>query len=290
MKITIKINKLSIGDGAPVRIMGICNLSRESFYKGSVVEPENVVDQCRKMIEGGASLLDIGGRSTAPQAAPISVEEEEKRVLKALNEIFNNMEIKDTIVSIDTQYKKVADAAFSVFKKQGCEASFVLNDVSSLTTDPELADWITDVDKPVILMASHSRPGDPLGMESTLEALEKSIKRLDKKGYKCDERIIVDPAIGRWVPEKIPSYDTEIIRDLKRLRSLGKPVLAGISRKSFIGYLVNQPDPENRFFGTLSATAVAVFNGAHIIRTHDVTASTCDVITTAAALRLLNEG
>jgi len=97
------------------------------------------------------------------------------------------------------------------------------------------------------------------------------------------DKIIIDPAIGRWIPQKIPEYDFETIRELERLKAFGKPILVAISRKSFIGEIVNKP-PAGRLMGSLAATAIAVYNGAHIIRTHDV-ADTVDAIKVAESIK-----
>jgi dihydropteroate synthase len=157
--------------------------------------------------------------------------------------------------------------------------------VSCLCTDPSLADWICDIDKPVILMAAHDRPGDSLGIKQTVEDLKRGIETLERKGLSTASRVIIDPAVGRWIPEKHPPYDCEIIARLDEFRVLGQPILAGISRKSFIGSILEKKDPAARYQGTLTATAIAVFNGAHIIRTHDITAETRDTVILAKAIR-----
>jgi dihydropteroate synthase len=284
-QVGITINSLSIGDAHPVRVMGICNLSQESFYKGSVIEPGNIVACIRNMVEEGAEIIDLGGRSTAPKSKPITLDEEEQRVMLALETLFGSMDIRDLLISIDTQHSRVAMSAFSLFTKNGKEGSFILNDVSNLKTDPEMAGWLAETDRPVILMASHKVPGDALGMESIVSALARSMNDLSGKGVDVKKRVIVDPGIGHWIPGKTTDYDIEIIRDLKKLKVLGQPVLAGISRKSFIGSILNRPDPENRLSGTLAATAIAVYNGAHIIRTHDVAQNTMDTIKVASAIK-----
>lgn len=284
-RINIHIGCLGIGDDFPVRIMGVINLSRESFYKGSVVEPELIVKVAQKMVKNGASFLDIGGRSTAPDAINITIEDEKRRVEEALEILLAEYDTGNTLLSIDTQYSIVAEAAFSVIKKYKKENFFILNDISALHTDPEIADWIAHNDKPVILMATGNRPGDSLGMDAAIKDLDASIKILEKKGFDISAKIIVDPAIGRWVPAKKASYDLELIGKLNDLRVLGCPVLVGISRKSFIGTVLDKKNPLDRLQGTLSGTAISVFNGAHIIRTHDVNEATSDTIKLAYAIR-----
>lgn len=289
-KIYIKINHLDIGDDYPVRIMGIINLSPESFYKESFIENQKIITTIKNMIEYGATILDIGGRSTAPQTAKISVKQEIDRVTKALNTIFENYETADTLISIDTQYRLVAESALKIFKQYKKDKYFILNDVSALNTDPTLADWLVGTKKPVILMASHNVPGDSLGIEQTILDLKKAINTLKAKKYNTEENIIIDPAIGRWISEKIPDYDLELIHKLREFRQLSQPLLVGISRKSFIGTILNKKEAKHRLSGTLAATAIAVFNGAHIIRTHDVTKETIESIKIAQAIKNIKKG
>ena len=107
---------------------------------------------------------------------------------------------------------------------------------------------------------------------------------LERKGYDR-KKIIIDPGIGRWIKKKTPEYDLKIIGNLEKLRSLNKPILVAISRKSFIGATLNIREPEERLNGTLSATAIAIYKGAHIIRTHDVNHQLTDIIKIAEEIR-----
>jgi dihydropteroate synthase len=133
-------------------------------------------------------------------------------------------------------------------------------------------------------MASKSIPGDLLSIEEIIIESKKTIELLSSKGYD-HKKIILDPGIGRWIEEKTPECDMRIIKNLEKLRSLRKPILVAISRKSFIGATLNIPEPEKRLNGTLSATAIAVYNGAHIIRTHDVNKQLLEIIKMAEAIR-----
>jgi dihydropteroate synthase len=283
--IGITINGIGIGDDSPVRIMGIINLSGESFYKGSVAETTSVPEKARQMIEQGASILDIGGRSTAPAAQPISVEEEKERVVRALESLFEHFDPGSTLVSIDTQYTDVGKAAFTVFERFGKERLFIMNDVSCLITDPRMNEWVTDIGCPLVIMSSHGTPGDSLGIERTIRDLESAIEKLERSGFDVAGKLIIDPAIGHWIPQKKSEYDFELVAQLARFRSLGKPILVGISRKSFVGSATGTSDPGERLSGTLAATAIAVFNGAHIVRTHDVTKETIDAVLVASSVR-----
>ena len=133
-------------------------------------------------------------------------------------------------------------------------------------------------------MASKNVPGDILTMDEIILEFDKTINLLKNKGYNTT-KIILDPGIGHWVEKKTYNYDLKIINNLKRLKTLNRPILVAISRKSFIGTALNIPEPENRLNGTLSATAVAVFNGAHIVRTHDVNNQLLEIVKMAEELR-----
>jgi dihydropteroate synthase len=262
---------LKVGDSQPVRIMGVINLSRESFYQGSVVHEDSVLDAALRMIDEGAEIIDIGARSTWPLAHKISKEEERRRLIPAIKDLQGI----DVPISADTMYSDIAEEALDA-------GADIINDVSGLTADDRMMEVVKQHSCPVVLMASNRVPGDPVGMDAVMESLERIIFRAEKGGIEPDS-IIIDPAIGRWTAEKLPLYDYETIDSLRRLQVLGKPILAAISRKSFIGETLNKP-PDMRLYGSLAATALAVYNGAHIIRTHDVRA-TMDAVRVAEAAR-----
>ncbi|MBN2737327.1 MAG: dihydropteroate synthase [Spirochaetales bacterium] len=282
--IQLKINDLLMGDLHPPLYMGILNLSPESFYKASVKTQRALVKQAREFLAQGAHFLDLGGRSTAPKADVISLEEEEQRVLEAL-ELLLTEDLGKALVSLDTQYSQVARRAFELFCRQGQEKRFVLNDVSCLCTDPGLSDFLAETKVPVILMASHEKPGDSLGIKQSLADLKAAMNKLHHKGYPVKERVILDPAIGYWVPAKKANYDLELVANLNSFRQLEQPLLVGISRKSFIGQTLGGRPPEERYYGSLAATAIAVFKGAHILRVHEIDQELRDISELAFALR-----
>jgi dihydropteroate synthase len=266
------ISGIKVGDVHPVRIMGVINISRESFYKDSVIKQENIVAYAEKMVTEGAVFLDVGGRSTWPLGDKISKEEERKRLVPSLELLLNNIDVP---ISVDTQYADLAKDALEM-------GAHIINDVSGLTNDPLMAEVIGEYQCPVVVMASNKVPGDPIGMNKVLKSLINIIQKAGKNGIASD-KIIIDPAIGRWIPQKIPEYDFATIRKLECLKVLGKPILVAISRKSLIGEVVDKP-PAGRLVGSLAATAIAVYNGAHIIRTHDVT-DTVDAIKVAESIK-----
>ena len=258
---------LEIGDDFPTVIMGVLNLSPESFYQGSVYSDTNSLKKATlDMIGNGAKMLDLGARSTAPWSQKITIEEEINRFKSAMESVCKIIP-KDIIISVDTQYSRVAEVAYNLsleYKKK-----IIINDVSCLKTDPTLQDFIIKHELPIILMASKEIPGDLCTIREIIHEFDRTIKQLKSNGYN-EKYIILDPGIGKWIKEKIHTYDLKIINNLQKLRKLNKPILVAISRKSFIGTTLNIPNPEDRLNGTLSSTAIAVYNGAHIIRTHDV--------------------
>jgi len=273
---------LEIGDNYPTIVIGVLNLSPESFYQGSVYEnAEKLEFAAKNMIKNGAAILDLGARSTAPWSGKITLEEEISRMESAMNCVCKI--IPDNIIlSIDTQYRRVAQRALEIsakFKKK-----IIVNDVSCLKTDPGLADFVTENNLPIILMASKKVPGDLLTTDEIKLEFNKTIKLLENRGYDL-KKIILDPGIGRWVDKKTPEFDLKIIGNLDKLRSLKRPILVAISRKSFIGATLDITEPEKRLNGTLSATAIAIYKGAHIIRTHDVNQQLTEIMKIAEEIR-----
>jgi dihydropteroate synthase len=272
MVVDTTIAGITVGDAHPVRIMGVINLSGESFYKGSVTEPGNVVPAAEQMVAEGADFIDVGARSTWPLADKITKEEERRRLIPSLKQLIGNVDVP---ISVDTQCADLARDALEVGAR-------IINDVSGLIADPDMAEVVHEYGCPVVVMASERVPGDVTGMDAVMHSLDRMIKKAEDTGIAPDQ-IIIDPAIGKWVPEKVPMYDFETIDQLERLKVFGKPVLAAISRKSFIDKVLDKP-PAERLMGSIVATAIAVYKGAHIIRTHDV-ADTDDAIRVAEAIK-----
>ena len=272
--INSKIVNLKIGDSYPVRTMGIINLSKESFYKGSVVTQDNLIDTVKLMEDEGADFLDIGARSTAPGVESISIKEEEEGLIPALRKI---LDITNCLISIDTQYNSVAEKALSL-------GAHLINDISGLKTDSKLVKVISNYNCPAILMATKKVPGDCHTIPEIISELKKSIDIAKNNGID-ENKIIIDPGIGKWVSSKTYEYNLQIIKSLESVRTLKRVILVGISRKSFIGDVLNIPDPANRLNGSLAATVIAVYNGAHIIRTHDVRAQ-IEMVKMAKAFRM----
>ncbi|MBN1432410.1 MAG: dihydropteroate synthase [Methanomicrobiaceae archaeon] len=249
-----KIDKITVGGNNPVSLMGVVNCSPESFFSGSYTRPEGVYEKAASLIEDGADIIDIGARSTAPLSAPITVAEETERMKTALSE-FSGSGIP---VSVDTMYPEVLEMCIRY--DISC-----INDIHGLANE-KFAKIAGDSGLPAILMATYLEPGDPVGFDAVRDALNVVSGRAEKHGI---EDIILDPAVGRWTPARTSENDWEICRRFKELKITGRPLLAAVSRKTFIGELVNAP-PEGRLAGTLAVTYSLLVSGASMIRAHDI--------------------
>ena len=240
--------------------MSVINLSPESFYKRAIADS---VDRFHMMIEGvskeGADLIDIGGASTAPkqvyETTDISLDEEIIRVKDALNSIDTS---KYPPISIDTTSSKVARVAIDL-------GVSLVNDVSGLHSDSNMSSLVAEHGLPIVLMARCDSPCE--SVQSSIKSLMDSLKIAREAGIGSN-RIILDPGIGFGKPAEV---DVQILRELGQFMKLNHPLLVGVSRKAFIGHILNQPNPEDRLLGSLVATTFAVAEGASVIRTHDVT-------------------
>ena len=255
---SITIKGVGFGGSNPVRIMGVINLSPESFYKGSVPAEDNLVDYTRKLLQTEPDIIDIGGASTAPKeiygTSTVAIKKEISRVKKALESI---VDIVDKPISIDTTSSKVAEIALDM----GVD---IINDVSGLQVDAKMATLVADRDIPLIIMSNCPNPCESI--EASLNALRKSMKLAEEAGI-ANESIILDPGIGFGKP---PEVDFAILRELEQFKLLGRPLLVGVSRKAFIGFCLDEPNPNDRLSGTIATTSIAVANGADIIRAHDI--------------------
>lgn len=268
---------LGIGDRAPVRVMAVLNVSPESFYQGSVrTNLEHLAETAQAMTSIGANIIDIGAMSTAPYLKThISVEEEAERLVRAVEAVASCVTVS---ISADTQRAEPARAALAAGAR-------IINDVSGLKHDPAMAGLVATSDVGVIVMASEKTPRTGTPMARIHTALEESLQIATHAGIRRDH-IVLDPGIGFFRQPEIPwdEWDCTVLRELSSLRSLGFPLLVGVSRKSFIGKILNQPDAKDRLIGSLACAAIAVYNGAHIIRTHDVK-ETVEAVRIAERLR-----
>lgn len=268
---------LSVGDSSPVRVMAVLNVSPESFYQGSVqTDHERLTTAAQVMASAGADIIDIGAMSTAPYLkTQISEEEETERLARAVAAIAPHISIP---ISADTKRARPAAAALAA-------GAQIINDVSGLKHDPAMARLIAESGAGAILMASEVTPSSGSPMQRTRAALTESV-HLARRANISPERIVLDPGIGFFRQPGVPWYewDCEVLRELASLRTLGFPLLVGVSRKSFIGKILNQPHAADRLIGSLACAAIAVNNGTHIIRAHDVK-ETVETVRMAQQLR-----
>lgn len=247
-------------------IMGILNVTPDSFSDGGCYDTvSQAVEQAFKMEAEGADLIDIGGESTRPGAPPVSATIELQRVLPVVKSLAGRLTIP---ISIDTWKSSVAEACLA-------EGAEIINDISGLSFDPELAEVVSRNQSGLVLMHTRGTPRemqqdtvyDDL-MGELAKVLEQSARHALNAGVAHD-RIVLDPGIGF---AKDTKGNLEILHRLPELQSLGFPLLVGSSRKSFIGKIVRREAPVDRLFGTAATVALSVAAGARILRVHDVQA------------------
>ncbi|MFC1811024.1 dihydropteroate synthase [Patescibacteria group bacterium] len=247
-------------------VMGVLNLTPNSFYDGGKFEtPEDAVKYAKQMVKDGADIIDIGGESTGPGSKDVDSKEELKRILPVLKALKVPARVW---ISIDTYKADVARAAL----KAGAN---MVNDVLAFRGDEKMAKLIAKEKVPVVLMYSKDDTGRTSRKKPKYENvvtevqgfLKKRIKVAKEAGIK-DEQIVLDPGQGAFVSMD-PAPSLKLLKNLKKFKAFGYPVLTGSSRKSFIGETLDLPI-EERLEGSLACCAAAVLNGASIIRAHDV--------------------
>ena len=247
-------------------IMGILNMTPDSFSDGGQFKShDKAIDHALKMVEEGANIIDIGGESTRPGAEAVQLEEELSRTIPIIEAIRLK---SDCLISIDTYKSKVAKAALDA-------GADMVNDISGLTFDHNMASLVAKRNVPVIIMHIKGKPGD-MQKNPNYDNLIKEIKAffevqiaIAKKAGIDSGNIILDPGIGFG---KRLEDNFEIIRELGQISTMGYPVLLGPSRKSFIGFTLDLP-VEERIEGTLASITAGVINGARIVRVHDIRAT-----------------
>ncbi len=254
--------------GKRTYIMGILNVTPDSFSDGGDFNTlETGLIQAKKMVKAGADMIDIGGQSTRPGAEVVSIDEELNRILPIIKFLRSKKNICAEIpISVDTTRAIVAEKAIEA-------GTNLINDISAGTYDDEMFSVVADLKVPIILM--HIR-GTPKTMQKLTDYqdligeiykfLESRIEVAVKAGIER-EKIIIDPGIGF---AKNYEQNLEIIRNLSRFKSLNCPILVGLSRKSFIGQILNQPDAKQRVWGTAAGCAAAIAQYIDILRVHDV--------------------
>ncbi len=250
--------------GERTLVMGVLNVTPDSFSDGGLyLEPERAVERALEIERAGADLLDIGGESTRPGSEGISAEEELARVLPVLDRLRGRLKIP---ISIDTQKATVAEMAVEA----GAE---LVNDVTALRTDPDLAEVVRRHRLPLILMhmrgvprTMQKRPFARNVLRDVGSGLRAAVARARKAGIEKSQ-ILLDPGIGFG---KSFEQNCELLMRLQELARLGYPLVVGTSRKSFLGHALGGAPPEERLWGTAATVTASILAGAHVVRVHDV--------------------
>lgn len=278
---TISWNRHRLELGKNTLIMGIVNVTPDSFSDGGLFyDRDAAVAQAEKMEEQGADILDIGGESTRPFSEPVSEEEECRRVLPVIEALAKKINIP---ISIDTKKSGVAKRALDA-------GASIINDISALQADPEMAKVAAAAQVPVILMHIKGTPKnmqvDPVYDDligEIREFFQSVVKNAVENGISHD-KIIIDPGIGFG---KTIEHNLKLIKHLKEFECLDLPILIGTSRKAFIRKLLKQEsNPMSQIVetGTQASIAAAIFAGAHLVRVHNV-ANTKAALTVLDAIR-----
>ncbi|WP_299407487.1 dihydropteroate synthase [Acaryochloris sp. IP29b_bin.148] len=249
--------------GTRTYLMGILNVTPDSFSDGGQFNSRQAaVEQAHHLVQAGMDILDIGGQSTRPQAVEVPEAEERERVIPVIQAIRTQLSIP---ISVDTTRASVAEAAIAA-------GADLVNDVSGGIDDPKMLPIVAKLKVPIILM---HRRGTPQTMQQLTDydnLLEEIIRFLDQQIHAAlaagisPDHLAIDPGIGF---AKTGPQNLELLRQLPQLQRLHCPILVGPSRKSFIGHILNQPDPQKRVWGTAAACCAAIQGGADLLRIHD---------------------
>ncbi|MBC8042973.1 MAG: dihydropteroate synthase [Rhizobacter sp.] len=260
-------------------VMSVLNLTPDSFYDGGKfhhdarLDIDKAIEAAEAMVKEGASIIDVGGESSRPQATPVSIEEEISRTVPVIERLVKKIDVP---VSIDTYKAEVAKAALKA-------GAAMVNDISGFRADKALPAVCERYDVPVVLMHLRQMPGamawstnDKNVYADLVEEIKAALRHAIAVAASHNLRqVIIDVGFGFG---KSVAGNYELLRRLRSFHTLGKPVLAGLSRKSFIGRAIAPdgeplPDAAERLFGTVAANTIALMNGAHILRVHDTKAA-----------------
>jgi len=247
-------------------VMGILNVTPDSFSDGGKFNRlDAAVKRCEEMLEEGAEIIDVGGESTRPGSEPVPVDEELRRVIPVIEEIRKRLG-NGFFVSVDTYKSRVAEEAL----KAGAD---IVNDISGFRFDEKMAEVVAQFKCPAVVMHIKGTPKDMQKnpyyedvIGEITDYFREVFRKAEEKGVNR-EQLIVDPGIGFG---KRLEDNLCILKRLKELKVLGRPILIGASRKSFIGRVTKVEIPEKRLAGSISAAVIGVLNGAKIVRVHDV--------------------
>jgi len=249
--------------GERTQIMGVLNVTPDSFSDGGrFLDHDRAIEHGLNLAREGADIIDVGGESTRPYSRKVTAREEIERVVPVIKALSRELTLP---ISIDTFKAEVVQKALEA-------GAAIINDISSLRFDPDMAGVAVAARVPVILMHIQGTPADMQNhptyqdlMGEIIVFLQEAIERAVKAGIRR-EMLLVDPGIGFG---KTFDHNLEIIRELGRLATLQQPILLGSSRKAFIGHILNKEAPE-RDLGTMATIAAGILNGAQIVRVHNV--------------------
>jgi len=262
--LVFKTSKREIILGERTLIMGILNVTPDSFSDGGrFVSPDEAVNEGIRMVAEGADILDVGGESSRPGSDPVPLEEELRRIIPVIGKLSQKVDIP---ISVDTTKARVASEAI----KGGAE---IINDISAMRFDGQMSQVAADTGAGVILM--HMR-GMPKSMQTgsldyqsliddIMSFLEERLRMAESSGVER-ERTMVDPGIGFG---KTVADNMRLLKHLARFQEIGRPILTGVSRKSFIGGVIGG-EPQERLEGTAAAVVISIMNGTSVVRVHDV--------------------
>ena len=273
----IKIGKKKLDFGRRTYVMGILNVTNDSFSDGGMfIDVDAAVDHAKGMVRDGADIIDVGGESSRPGSRGMDARTEISRVIPVIKRLKKET---DSIISIDTTKSKVAAAAVEA-------GAHMVNDISGLRFDNKMASVVSSCGVPIVVMhilgkprTMQKKPSYKDLISDIIIYLKNSIELAIKRGIQR-EKIIVDPGIGFG---KTTEHNLEILKRLREFKSLGQPVLVGTSRKSLIGNVLDL-SVDQRIEGTAATVAAAVLNGANIVRVHDVK-EMCRVIRMTDAIK-----
>ncbi|MFN4200824.1 MAG: dihydropteroate synthase [Fervidobacterium gondwanense] len=242
------------------RIMGIINVTPDSFYSGSRVDETNLLIRVEQMIKDGVEIIDVGGESTRPGAEAVPLEEEIRRTVTAVKIIRKHFDIP---ISVDTYKSEVARLSIE-------EGADIINDISAMRFDEKMVEVASHYKCPVVLMHMKGNPKtmqeNPEYKDVVAEIVEFFDERIRYAKEHGVDKLILDPGIGFG---KKLEHNLEILKRIEEFRKLNYPLLIGASRKSMIGMILNLP-PEERLNGTLAVTSYCAMHSVEIVRVHDV--------------------
>lgn len=253
---------VSIQLGHKTKLMGIINMSPDSFSADGLDSVDQAYNQALQMMAEGADMLDIGGESSRPGAEPISAQEEINRIVPVIQKISNST---NALISVDTYKPEAAKAALEA-------GAHIINNIKGTQIDKNLLEIVAHFNAGLILMHMQGSPKTMQEniqytdvIENIMTEIKEAVNQSQKFGIKPDQ-IIIDPGIGFG---KSVEHNLQILNRLKFFQTLEMPLLIGTSRKSFIGHVLDN-DPSDRLAGTIGSVCAAVINGAHILRIHDI--------------------